>query len=101
MPPPLSTAPTALFSWLGVETMGALVGANWSKQMRSLILISTLLALPFATAAWSAPPTDSSSKSVTETGFRGVTPPTENENYPYRPCPANVVFPDGHPECLG
>jgi hypothetical protein len=38
---------------------------------------------------------------VTESGFRGVTPPTENENYPYRPCPANVVFPDGHRECLG
>jgi hypothetical protein len=34
--------------------MGALVGAYWSKQMRSLILISTLLTLPFATAAWSA-----------------------------------------------
>jgi hypothetical protein len=69
--------------------------------MRSLILISTLLTLPFATAAWSAPPTDSDSKSVTETGFHGVTPPTENENYSYRPCPANVVFPDGHHECLG
>jgi hypothetical protein len=81
--------------------MGALVGVNWSKQMRSLILISTLLTLPFATAAWSAPPTDSDSKSVTETGFREVAPPTENENYPYRPCPANVVFPDGHRECLG
>jgi hypothetical protein len=30
-----------------------------------------------------------------------ATPPTENENYPYRPCTANVVFPDGHHECLG
>jgi hypothetical protein len=69
--------------------------------MRSLILIATLLTLSFATTAWSAPPTDSDSKSVTETGFREVTPPTENENYPYRPCPANVVFPDGHRECLG
>jgi hypothetical protein len=45
-------------------------------------------------------PTDSDSKSVTESGFREVTPPAENE-YPYRPCPANVVFPDGHHECLG
>ena len=69
--------------------------------MRSLILISTLLTLSSATAAWSAPPTDSDSKSVTETGFRGVTPPTENENYPYRPCPANVVFSDGRHGCLG
>jgi hypothetical protein len=81
--------------------MGALVEANWSKQMRSLILISTLLTLPFATAAWSAPPTDSASKSVTESAFREVAPPTENENYPYRPCPANVVFPNGRHECLG
>jgi len=69
--------------------------------MRSLILISTLLTLSLGTAAWSAPPTDSDSKSVTESGFREVTPPTEYENYPYRPCPANVVFPGGHHECLG
>jgi hypothetical protein len=68
--------------------------------MRSLILISTLLTLSFATSAQSAPPADSDSKSVTESGFREVTPPAENE-YPYRPCPANVEFPDGHHECLG
>jgi len=68
--------------------------------MRSLILISTLLTLSFATSAQSAPPADSASKPVTESGFREVTPPADNE-YPYRPCPANVVFPDGHHECLG
>jgi hypothetical protein len=49
---------------------------------------------------WVSVPTDSDSKSVTESGFREVTPPAENE-YPYRPCPANVEFPDGHHECLG
>jgi hypothetical protein len=68
--------------------------------MRSLILISTLLSLSFATSAESAPPTDSASKPVTESGFREVTPPAENE-YPYRPCPANVVFPNGHHGCFG
>ena len=66
-----------------------------------LILISTLLALSFAPAAWSAPPADSSSKPVTESGFREFTPPMEDENYPYRPCPANVVFPGGRHACLG
>jgi hypothetical protein len=68
--------------------------------MRSLILISTFLTLSFATAAWSAPPTDSDSKSMTEYGLREVAPPSVFE-YRYRPCPANVVFPDGHHECLG
>ena len=68
--------------------------------MRSLILISTLLTLSFVTSAQSAPPADSASKPVTESSFREATPPAEND-YPYHPCPANVVFPDGHHECLG
>jgi hypothetical protein len=61
--------------------------------MRSLILISTLLTLSFATAARSAPPTDSDSKSVTETGFRGPHRQRKTRTTPIVHAPRTLCFP--------